>query len=76
MALETEKAFYDAHLDEFRKEHRHEWVVISGTSILDFFQRFEAAALVAMQTFGEKPFLIKQVDAPVVHLPFVILPSE
>lgn len=76
MALETEKAVYDAHFDAFRKEHRHEWVVISGEMILDFFDRFETAALVAMQTFGEKPFLIKQIDAPVAHLPFVILPTE
>lgn len=76
MALELEKEVYESHLEEFRREHRHEWVVISGNFILDFFDRFETAALVAMQTFGQKPFLIKQIDAPVVHLPFVILPSE
>ncbi len=76
MALETELKVYEANLEKFRKEHRLEWVVISGDRILDFFARFETAALVAIQTFGEKPFLIKQIDAPVVHLPFVVLPSE
>lgn len=76
MALEKEKAVYDARLEEFRRDHRHEWVVISGDTILNFFDRFETAALIAIQTFGQKPFLIKQIDAPLVQLPFVILPSE
>ena len=76
MALEVEKEFFEANYERFHEKHSHEWVVISGQKILDFFDRFETAALVAIQELGNAPFLIRQIDAPAVHLPFVIISPE
>lgn len=73
MALETEIEFYNRHVDDFRAEHRHDWVVISGHKILGFYRRFESAASEALAAFGNQPFLIRQIDAPPITLPHLII---
>lgn len=71
--LQTEIEFYNQNLDGFRKTHRSDWVVISNNSVLGFYRRFEQAAFAAINAFGEKPFLIRQIDAPPITLPYLIV---
>lgn len=73
MQFEKEIEIYNTRLDEFRKEHRLDWVVISGEQILGFFRRFEQAATAALSAFGEQPFLIRQIDAPQISLPYLVI---
>lgn len=72
-ALQTEIEYYNRNADEFREAHRNDWVVISEESVLGFYRRFEQAALAAINAFGEKPFLIRQIDAPPITLPYLIV---
>lgn len=75
MSLETELETY-RHLGEnARQQHTHEWVVISGKKILGYYKEFEEAALKAFAAFGDQPFLIRQIDAPPITVPQLILDS-
>ncbi|MEO0982183.1 MAG: hypothetical protein AAFX03_05975 [Pseudomonadota bacterium] len=73
MSLATELDTFERHVEEFRRQHSREWVVISGREVFGFFRSFEQAAIAADRAFGGQKFLIRQIDAPAVVLPFVVL---
>ncbi|MFN3314319.1 MAG: hypothetical protein ACK46Q_12750 [Hyphomonas sp.] len=73
MALETEIAYFNQNADAFKRDHRLEWVVISGRTVLGFFRRFELAAMHAMNELGDTPFLIRQIDGPPAIFPQLIV---
>ena len=73
MSLETEIKIYHQLSKHITAEHRYEWVVISGKNILGYFKEFEEAALNAVSEFGNKPFLIRQIDAPAPSVPHLII---
>lgn len=73
MTLEAEIAYFNENADAFKRDHRLEWVVISGRSVLGFYRQFEQAALHAMSELGDVPFLIRQIDGPPAVLPQLIV---
>lgn len=64
MILELEIGCFSENADSFKRDHRLEWVVISGRTVPGFFRRFELAAMHAMNELGDTPFLIRQIDGP------------
>ncbi|WP_425999520.1 hypothetical protein [Caulobacter sp. DWR1-3-2b1] len=54
---------------ELEASHFHEWVVFHCGRFIDAFSDFEAAATLAVDRFGNGPYLIRQVGAGPVQLP-------
>jgi hypothetical protein len=61
MALEAELALYHAKLAEWT-DQEGKFVVIHGTTVVDFFSSYEDAIKVGYDKFGLQPFLVKQVN--------------
>lgn len=73
MTLRKEIEFFNDKIDELKKDHSGEWVLIHDQAIIDFFRSFESAAMAAIQKLGEKEYLIRQIDAPPTVLPFIVV---
>jgi hypothetical protein len=72
--LATELTTYRDHLDELL-EHKGQFVVIKGKSILGYYRHRQAALAAAYQKYGAVPVLVKQVVEmePVRRLGNVVL---
>ena len=71
--LELETRIFERHKVEFERDHNLEWVVIHGDDYVRLFNDFQLAADAAVRKFGRGPYLIKQIGAPIPHLPASIL---
>ena len=67
--LQQEYDFFLAHLEEFMKTHLHEFVVIKGEQVIDFFDSYENALRAGLARFGSQiPFFIEEVKKEeVIH---------
>lgn len=61
IALEQEYKFFLSHLKEFSKTHLHEFVLIKGEQVVDFFISYEKALREGLSRFGNVPFFIEEV---------------
>ena len=61
IALEQEYKFFLSHLEEFSKTHLHQFVLIKGEQVVDFFTSYEQALREGLIRFGNVPFFIEEV---------------
>ena len=58
----TELLAYEAALPHLLKQHEHQYVVIQGEQLANFFDSYEDAMAWAYETYGLDPFFVKQVS--------------
>lgn len=51
----------------------HEWVVISSGELKAHFSDFAEAALFVSERYPEQAALVRQIDSPAVHVPYVLM---
>ena len=61
IALEQEYKIFLSHLQDFSKTHLHEFVLIKGEQVVDFFASYEKALRDGLSRFGNVPFFIEEV---------------
>ena len=61
IALEQEYKFFLSRLEEFSKTHLHQFVLIKGEQVVDFFTSYEQALREGLARFGNVPFFIEEV---------------
>ena len=59
--LSREAEVYDAHVEEWRRTHLGEVVLIKDGEVLGFFRTLEQAFKEGTERFGLEPFFVKQV---------------
>ncbi len=60
---------YNEKRADLEAKYMGKWVLIHDRELIGVFDSIEAAADVAVQSFGRGPYLIRQVGAPPVTLP-------
>lgn len=72
--LSPEIAAFD-HLHDALKARfgADEWVVISSGELKAHFAEFAEAALFVAAHLSDQPTLVRQIDSPAVHVPYVLL---
>lgn len=72
--LEIEgQAFERLHDDLKQRYGSDAWVVVSGGEFCGHFTQFRDAARFVAKNFPDRPALLRQVDSPPVHVPYVLL---
>ena len=72
--LSPEIAAFDRLHDALKAQFgADEWVVISSGELKAHFAEFADAALFVAAHFADEPTLIRQIDSPPVHVPYVLL---
>ena len=61
MELDKETSVYKAHIDEWRKSHLSEYVLIKGEVVIGFFPSLNEAFSLGTQRFGLDEFFVKQI---------------
>jgi hypothetical protein len=59
--LAEENAIYEANLEEWRRTHLGEYVLIKGRDVLGFYSSLDKAFDEGTKRFGLEPFFVKQV---------------
>ena len=60
--LSIETDLYEAHKEEWLKEHHDEFVVVKGNALLGFFTNFHEAYSAGVEEYGiDADFLVKLV---------------
>lgn len=67
--LREDIAAFDLMKAELEVSHFHEWAVFYQGRFIDTFSDFEGAATMAVDRFGDGPYLIRQIGAGPVQLP-------
>jgi len=67
--LRADIAAFERAKAQLEAKHLHEWALFHDGKRVDLFPTFEAAATVAVERFGEGPYLIRQVGAGPIQLP-------
>jgi hypothetical protein len=70
-------------IEAFERLHDHlkraygprEWVVISSGELKGHFSEFAQAALFVTEQYQKQPTLVRQIDSPPVHVPYVLMKS-
>ena len=65
-ALSEERAYYAAHVAEWQREHRGEYVVVKGSAHLGFYPSDEAALGAGAAAYGLTSFLVQRIGEPPV----------
>ncbi len=73
--IDAEIAAYEELRGQLEAEHMGEWVLIHEGKLVGLFPTFEAVAEDAVRRFGRGPYLIRQVGAPPVTLPALVMYS-
>ena len=60
--LAVERSLFEAHLEEWRESHMHEFVLIKDDQVVGFYPTLAAAFKEGTQRFGLQPFLVEQVS--------------
>ena len=53
VALKREYKFFLSHLEDFSQKHLHEFVLIKGELVVDFFSSYEKALREGLKRFGK-----------------------
>jgi hypothetical protein len=59
--LVQESKVFDEKIEEWRRSHMGEFVLIKGQEILGFYASLEKAFTVGTGRFGLEPFLVRQI---------------
>ena len=68
--LDVEVATYNRMREDLEANHRWEWVVIHGEELVGIFNDFQVAADTAVRRFGRGPYLIREIGAPPIVIPY------
>jgi hypothetical protein len=68
--IATFDRLHDALKDQFGPD---EWVVISSGELKAHFAEFADAALFVAAQLADRPTLVRQIDSPPVHVPYVLM---
>ena len=68
-SLREDIAAFDRMKAELEADHFHEWAVFCRDEFVETFPDFQAAATMAVDRFGDGPYLIRQIGAGPVQLP-------
>ncbi len=68
-SLQEDIAAFDRMRAELEVSHFHEWAVFYRGQFIEIFPDFEAAATMAVDRFGDGPYLIRQIGAGPIQLP-------
>lgn len=71
--LQNEIAAFERMRDRLEADHLREWVVFYRGHFEGLFPDFESAAESAVERFENGPYLIRQIGAPPVQLPGVMI---
>jgi hypothetical protein len=72
--LSPEIAAFDRLHDALKGQFgSDEWVVISSGQLKAHFAEFADAALFVAANLADEPALIRQIDSPPVHVPYVLM---
>lgn len=61
MALDKETSIYKTNIDEWRKTHQSEFVLIKDDDIIGFFPSLNEAFSLGTKRFGLEEFFVKQI---------------
>jgi hypothetical protein len=61
LMLQREGDIFAAHLEEWRRDHLGEFVVIKGNDVVGFYPQLDAAFADATRRFGLEEFLLRQI---------------
>jgi predicted acetyltransferase len=59
--LQREAEVFATHLEEWRREHLGEFVLIKGDEIVGFYKRLDEAFAEGTRRFGLQEFFVKQI---------------
>ncbi len=59
--LTQEARVFNEHIEEWRRDHLGEFVLIKGTSVIGFYPSLENAFADGTKRFGLEPFSVKQI---------------
>ena len=60
-ALDREERVFSEHVDEWRKTHLGEFVLIKGDDVIGFYPSLEQAFRAGTRTFGLELFSVRQI---------------
>ena len=73
-ALSSEIAAFERLHDTLKAQFDPaEWVVISSGELQAHFAEFADAALFVAANLADQPTLVRQIDSPPVHVPYVLM---
>ena len=61
-SIQTELKTFRRMQEELKEHHNGKFVLIHGEVFIDAFDTFDRAAVVAVDRFGQGPYLIRRVD--------------
>jgi hypothetical protein len=64
---------FDKMREELEQKYTGKWVLFYDQKLISIFDSFESAAQVAVEKFGNGPYLIRQVGARPIVLPSSLL---
>ena len=59
--LQREGEIFATHLDEWRRDHLGQFVLIKGNEIIGFYSRLDEAFAEGTRRFGLEEFFVKQI---------------
>lgn len=59
--LDRETKVFEQHLEQWRREHLGEFVLVKDDAVIGFYAALDLAFQVGTARFGLEPFLIKQI---------------
>ena len=71
--LDAEVALYETLRADLEQGHKGKWALIHRDEFVGGFATFEEAGRVAVRRFGRGPYLIREVGAPPLMLPYRFL---
>jgi hypothetical protein len=60
--LETERAYFNAKLEEWLTTNSNKFVVVKGEQVLGFFDTIDEALSVGARACGLQPFLVRRIE--------------
>jgi len=59
--LDRERQVFERHLNEWRKAHLGEFVLIKNDEVIDFYPTLDDAFNVGLSRYGVEPFFVQQI---------------
>jgi len=74
--LLAEADYFEAHRQEFCREHLGKFAVVKGSRPLGFYDTPGAAYEAGVEAFGLEPFLLKRVSTKETPLDYLLLNAD